>query len=70
MPETPAELDAIITDIRLTGDDLHEKASAMQIRAGIDPDAPEPTEEQRRANLEALRADNDAKLAVIRRRKT
>jgi len=55
------------TAMDLTFEEIRETGRPMTIMLGKDPDAPEPTMEQRRANLEAKRAANDAKLATMRR---
>ena len=70
MSETQAERQTAMDELTAMTDELHKTLRARKIRSGIDPDAPEPTVEERLANVERLRADNEAKLAVIRRRAT
>jgi hypothetical protein len=56
-----------MTARELTFEEIRATGRPKEIMLGKDPDAPKPTMERRRANLDAKRSANDAKLATIRR---
>ncbi len=55
----PTALEAMAAEMNAAADDLRELLRADKIRRGINPDAPERTIEQMRAETIALRARND-----------
>lgn len=63
-------LESLTDELNAMAESLKELARARKSRKGIDPDAPEETVEQIRAETSALRARNDEAAAAIRRRAT